>query len=153
MSQRHIVKTISIRHNYTGAERVEYARIVRGRAQFDKDERDLITSVQNDPAARSAAKLAEYSAPPEVSLSNYDANLTFKVTETLTEEDKSKVAAPSVTPPRRHVHVDPKTLNALLHGKILTIAEKRKLLESVLPDGILSDLIETDCALDCGVEA
>ena len=93
--------------------------------------------------------LAGYSIDPEVKLSYNHATLTFKVMETVTEDDKAKVTAPIATPPKRHVHVDPKTLNALLNGKILSIMEKRKLLESVLPDGVLDGPHEPDGVLDC----
>ena len=37
------------------------------------------------------------------------------------------------------VHIDPKTMNALLNGKILTDKEKRKLISSVLPAGVLAE--------------
>jgi hypothetical protein len=35
------------------------------------------------------------------------------------------------------VHIDPRTMNALLGGKLLSDVEKRKLLASVLPAGVL----------------
>ena len=44
--------------------------------------------------------------------------------------------SPSATPPRPHLHVDPKLVNSLLHGKLLTDAEKRNLIESIAP-GVL----------------
>ena len=44
-------------------------------------------------------------------------------------------------PPKPYVqtvHIEPKTLNALLNGKLLTDEEKRKLLKSVLPADVLN---------------
>jgi hypothetical protein len=49
--------------------------------------------------------------------------------------DDVKTEKPYVLP----VHVDPKTLNALLNGKLLTDSEKRKLLTSVLPADVLEN--------------
>jgi hypothetical protein len=39
--------------------------------------------------------------------------------------------------PVHQVHIDPRTMNALLGGKLLSDVEKRKLLASVLPAGVL----------------
>jgi hypothetical protein len=39
--------------------------------------------------------------------------------------------------PVQSVHIDPRTMNALLGGKLLSDVEKRKLLASVLPAGVL----------------
>ena len=58
----------------------------------------------------------------------------------------AKVTLDQIKPPTktvRHIHVDPKTLNALLNGKLLSDSEKRKLLNSVLPPNVLEN-ISTD---------
>jgi hypothetical protein len=42
------------------------------------------------------------------------------------------------------IHIEPRTLNALLGGKLLSDAEKRKLLASVLPAGVLENPSEVE---------
>jgi hypothetical protein len=47
--------------------------------------------------------------------------------------DEVKAHQPYTAP----VHIDPKTMNALIHGNLLTNTEKRALIASFLPSGVL----------------
>ena len=133
---RYSTKFITIRHNFTPEERAEYFRIGNGRRMLDQDEKVLIQQIKDDPEAKLAAKIAGYGTPPEVGLSQSGAVLKFSIIETIVEDEKSKPPAPK---PPSQVYVEPKLLNALLHGKLLTDAEKRKLVAQVLPEGVLAD--------------
>lgn len=153
MSKRTVSRSITMRHAYTKSERDAYARILSGRGQLNKDEKLLIGSVQLDPVAKQAAKLADYNSTPEVALSSNYATLTFKVMETVIEEDKPKVETPRAQIVRPTIHIEPRTLNALLNGPLLSDEEKRKLLERILPDGVLTNPSDPDWVLDCGAKA
>ena len=136
---RNSTKTITIQHYFTTEERAEWSRIGTERRMLDQDEKVLIQKIKDDPEAKLAAKIAGYGTPPEVTLSQTGAVLKFSIIEKIVEDDKPQTPAPK--PPHRPapVYVDPKTLNALLHGKLLTDAEKRKLVAQVLPEGVLAD--------------
>lgn len=40
------------------------------------------------------------------------------------------------------IHIEPKVLNGLIHGKLLTDDEKRKLIAKVLPEGVIAEEAE-----------
>lgn len=137
--ERFIKKILTIEHSYTDEERAEWRRIVAARTQLDKDETALKLSTRRDNDAKLAAKLAGYTRPPEVELDYNMALLRFELTEKVIEDEPPKAPAPKSPPSRAQIYVDTKTLNALLHGKLLTDAEKRKLMALLLPEGVLTD--------------
>lgn len=140
---RNSIKTITIQHFFTTEERAEWNRIGNERRKLDHDERVLTENIKADPEAKLAAKIAGYGTPPDVTLSQSGAVLKFSIIEKIVEDEKPQPPAPK--PPQRpaQVYVDPKLLNALLHGKLLTDAEKRKLVARVIPDDVLEEGAES----------
>lgn len=141
---RQMTKTITVTHTYTANEVREWRRIEQTRAELDAAEDELKKTVKADQIAQMAAKLAGYGKPPEVELRYNDAVLKFSIVERIVEDEKPKPSEPK--PPQRppQVYVEPKLINALLHGKLLTDAEKRKLVARVIPDDVLEDGVNRD---------
>ena len=108
------------------------------KSKIEQIDADLLKKVRSAPEYDAAIRLAERNdygnlkAPPMITFDG----------RTFTVEVKPNTSEPAAASKRFRdpVHLDPRTLNALLCGKILNAAEKRELVSRILPVGVFDGL-------------
>ena len=127
MSNRSIVIFASM----TADQKEEYKALVARDKSLKDDWEALKNQALNLPDVKVAARLAAYDGKPTSEISE---GPRFKITFGLYQEPAPKVEAKvSHSAYVAPEYVDPKIINALLNGKLITDAEKRSLLMSVYP--------------------
>jgi len=123
-------RAINFSKRFTEKQEVEGLEIRRARAALDKRENDLIAECEKDPQIIVAKKLVSY--PNSVRITT-DLIRSFSVNMSVTETVTMPDTKPSSTAPALLHSMDPRTVNLLLNGPILSPAEKRKLVAGMVP--------------------
>jgi len=118
-------KKVSFRINFDAEDAKEY-RAITMIEQEAKDRRAaLIKKHEAHQDIKVAVKLTHYTSRPKLSLGQSGVTVDFYVHETPDENKPISVSHPASVPA---VYMDPKVLNSLLHGQMLSDDEKRELL-------------------------
>jgi hypothetical protein len=124
-------------------QKAEWKAIRAARADLDKREKALIEYVKANPKIEMARSLGGYHAP-EVKIDIAKDGASFWVSFIIAEQpvDGGEVAPAAPKKPQTpRVFLDPKTLNLLLNGKMLTDEQKIALLCRM--DAGLEDILQT----------
>lgn len=145
-------RSASIKIDLTPEQQEEYNAIARGRADLEKREGALRAAIRDLPHVQMASNLAGRGLGAGATLVDFhnsakSCTVRFEIDEVveITPEARAKLRVPP-----QSVFMDPKTLNLLLSGKLISDKEKRDLVRTVYPalgETIVDDMIEGNQAV------
>ena len=141
MLQR-INHTTTLKVKYTQSDRQKLAEAAKLEKQAEELRKQVKDSILRDEAAEPTIRAVEAITGGTVTgsaveLSAWEAAITLSITSM--QEQAAPAPAPKARPPQPHFHgLHPSTVNMLLNGKLLSNAEKRRMLRAAT-QGVLDD--------------
>jgi len=141
-------RSASVTIDLTPEQREEYEAIAEGRAELNRREGALRAAIRDLPDVKAAARLAA-TTTGGMGSTDVDFHAQSKACTVRFEIDERVELSDDVVAkmrlPKTSVFMDPKTLNLLLSGKLISAKEKRDLVRTVYPAlgaAIVDDLVE-----------
>lgn len=124
-----MAKKVTLSILYSDEDKKELRDIEREESLLKDRRGNLLKKYNNHQEIKVAQKLTHYTDKPKLTLLSNSLHVEFTVNEQDADPQKPKPAAPHLPP----FYMDPKILNSLLHGKLLSEPEKKSLLMKVYP--------------------
>ena len=118
-------------------QQVEYKSLLERKSALKADWDAFKGNGTKHPDVAVAARIAAYDEEPKSEIvEGHRFKVTFGIYVAPPPKDETSPKPGLSAPYRPPEHVDPKIVNALLHGKLLTDDEKRNLLSAVYPQAM-----------------
>lgn len=132
----------------TADQKKEYKELQERQAQLNKDMAAFTASGVDHPDVATAKRIAAYDGQPKSEIVSGDRFVvTFSVYPAPEEKDgKPGKPVPSSTyvePPAKSEYIDPRTMNTLLHSKLLSDDQKLKVLSAAFPK-VMKEVADTE---------